>query len=274
VATDLGDIYAITVETRDEDGNLANTGSVEVVVRLPTGASMSSVPMALASTGRYEYDFPTTLAGLHSWEATAAGAVEGTYVDTFVVTSGNDVGIIGLQEARDHLRLSSTVDDELLRDDILAASDCCEEYTGRVWRRTVVTGELHDGGVDAVWPYRKPVQSITAVAVAGAALAADGYVLNTRLGALYRGTGTSSAYWPAGRQTVSLTYVAGPVGGIVTPSIRRGVRELVRHFWASRRGGTGLPRQGPDDEFLSVLGYSIPRRVVEHWDLVRVDGVA
>jgi hypothetical protein len=272
VPTDLGDIYAITVETRDEDGELANTGSVEVVVRLPTGASMSSVPMALASTGRYEYDFPTTLAGLHSWEATAAGAVEGTYVDTFVVTSGSDVGIVGLQEAREHLRFSATDDDELLRGFILVASELCEAYTGRAWRRTVVSGEVHDGGGCFLQLRRQPIVEVTAAAENGAAVTQ--YTLDPRKGRLYRGTATADSQWLPGRQIITVSYVAGPPDGTVPAKVRHGVLECIRHLWESRRGGSGIPRQGPDTEWVPILGYSIPRRVAEMWDLSRRPRVA
>lgn len=267
--TDVGDLFPITVLTYDEDGEPANTGSVEVVVTLPDGTALPSVPMTVSGTGRYEYDFPTTVAGLHAWEATAAGAIEGVYVDTFLVVGAAEVGLVSLDEARAHLRMSATAtgDDELLRGYILVASDLCEAYTNQVWRRTTVTGEVHDGGRRALQLRRRPVVEVTAASEGGTAV--TNYVLNARTGRLYRGTATSPDCWLDGRQSVLVTYTAGPVDGVLPAKLRHGVLECIRHLWESRRGGTGVPRQGPDTEWVPILGYSIPRRVAENWDMDR-----
>lgn len=272
MTTDIGDPYPITVETRDENGALIDTTTVTVVITLPDGTDLAPASMTRTTVGRYEYDYVTTVAGLHEWEAEALGAIEGVFTDTFTVTSSSEVGIVGLQEARAHLNLVGTDDDEILRAYILTASDLCEAYTGRAWRRTAVVGEVHDGGGAYLQLRRQPVLEVTAATENGAA-AAD-YVLDARRGRLYRGTQTGRSQWLPGLQIVEVTYVAGPADALVPAQIRHGVLECIRHLFEARRGGSAIPQVGAATEWVPVLGYSIPRRVAELWNMRRRPRVA
>jgi hypothetical protein len=277
MATDLGDPYPITVETRDDDGNLANTTSVFVTITLPDGTALAAVEMLQTGLGVYEYNYATTVPGLHSWEADATGPVEGVFSDTFTVTAPTEFGIVSLEDARGALRMSdtNTDQDEFIRDAILDVSDICEAYTGQVWRRTVVTAELADGGCDRIQLRRIPVSAITSVTESGVAVDGAGYVLDAFNGWLWRGTAQSGRLWVPGRQSVSVSYVAAPAGGIVPRRIRRGALNFIRHVWEERRAGTGIPfSAGPDTEWAEANGVQIPRRVAESWDLARIDGVA
>lgn len=267
MALDVGDIAPITVETKNASGTLVTTDSVSVVITLPNGTALPSAALTETSTGHWEYDYVTTVAGRHEWTATATGAVDAVFGDAFEVTAAFD-GLVSLEEMRAHLRLSASTDDEQLRDFILVGTDCAQQYTGRTWVRTAVVGELHNGGDRMVQLRHAPVASVSAVTENGVALTENThYVLNGRLGWLYRGTKTAPTCWLWGRQIISASYVAAPDGGIVPPAVRHGVREMVRHLWEARRGGSGIPRQGPDTEWVPILGYSVPRRVAELWDL-------
>lgn len=279
MTTDLGDLYPITVLVRDVDGVLTDTTSVSVAITLPSGTAAPGSPFATSrvSVGRYELDYETTVAGLHSWTATASGAIEGVFSDTFVVVSTSDVGIVSLEDARGALRISATNtgEDEFIRDCILDVSDICEAYTGQVWRRTVVTAELADGGTEFVQLQRIPAQSITSVTESGVAVAGTGYVLDSANGWLWRGTAQSGRLWACGRQSVSVSYVAGPVNGVVPRRIRRGALNFIRHMWEERQAGSGIPfAAGAATEWVDSNGFQIPRRVAESWDLARLDGVA
>lgn len=279
MTTDLGDLYPITVLVRDEDGTLTDTTSVSVAITLPTGSAAPGSPFVASrvSVGRYELDYETTTAGLHSWTATATGAIEGVFSDTFTVVSTSNVGIVSLEDARGALRIgaSNTAEDEFIRDAILDVSDLCEAYTGQVWRRTAVTAELADGGGEFIQLRKTPVVSITSVTESGVTVAASGYVLDTVNGWLWRGTAQSGRIWAYGRQSVSVSYVAGPADGVVPRRIRRGALNFIRHMWEERRAGSGIPfPAGPDTEWVEGGGVSIPRRVAESWDLARLDGVA
>lgn len=266
MATDLGDPYPITVLTKDEDGDLATTSSVTVTVTLPDGSTTSPAAMTETTTGRFVYDYPTTVAGLHSFEATATGAVEGVYEDVFNVAASL-ASVVSLPDMRSHLRLTSTDDDEIVRDYLAVATDCAQARSGRIWVRTTVLAEVHDGGAPKLRLRNSPVLSITSVTENGTTVPSTGYVLHARFGWLYRGTTTSASCWPYSRQGILVSYVAGPPSGVIPPAIPHGVKEMVRHLWEARRGGSGIPRQGPDTEWVPILGYSVPRRVAELWDM-------
>ena len=177
-------------------------------------------------------------------------------------------GIVTTADIKTHLQITVSSYDTELGNFCLAASDACEAYTGRVWRSTTVTAELHDGGQPFLRLRTVPVASVTTVVEYGTTLTAADYVLDGRLGWLYRGGPTTPLCWLDGRQSIAVTYVAAPPGP-VPYTITHGVLEMVRHLWETQRGGTGLPRTGPDGEWDPSHAYSIPRRVAELWDLSR-----
>jgi hypothetical protein len=259
----------------DEDGDPASA-TVSVLITLPN-QSTDTPTVTSTELGTYAFNYTTQMPGLHRFTVSATGGFLGADVlelggDVFDVIADDVAGIVGLQETREHLRLSPSDDDETLRAFILTASDLCEAYTGRIWRRTAIDDEAHDGGGCYLQLRRQPVLEISAAAENGVAVSS--YTLNPRLGRLYRGTATADSQWLPGRQIVTVSYVAGPPDGLVPPRLRHGVLECVRHLWESRRGGSGIPRQGPDTEWVPILGYSIPRRVAELWDLGRRPRVA
>jgi hypothetical protein len=151
--------------------------------------------------------------------------------------------IIGLDEAKTFLRISGSDDDEQLRDVLEAASDMCERYTRKVWRRTTVTAEIHSGGVDVIYLRQAPVVSVTTVVDTGVTLAATSYTIDLPTGRLFYGDTTYQGWWTPGQDNISVTYVTGPPSGIVPAYIRGGMLELVEHLWSSRRGGSNLPRK-------------------------------
>lgn len=281
MATDLGDLYPITVETRAApvppatEGELVTTAAVDVVVTLPDGTAAPGSPFSMSEnpTGTWQYDYATTVPGLHAYEATSTGAIEGVFSDTFVVVAPLG-SIVSLQEAREYLDFEETDADELLRATCIVASQACEEWTGKTWMRQVVTDEPHGGCGSRLRLRRRPVLSVTSVEENGVAVPGAGYFLNARQGWLYRGTTQGVYDWTSGVENITVTYIAGPPGGVVPETIRRGVLEMVRHLWTTQRGASGFPSQGTDSEWSPGAGYSIPRWVEQLWAAHRAIGVA
>lgn len=274
---DLGQTYNYRYTAVDEDDEPGDVGSVTYAITLPDNTS-STGSATDVGVGLYDIAYLTAQAGRHVLVGTATGGVLGSKVDIFTdvfeVVSSSAAGIVSVDEAMTHLRLSASADADLVRSFVLVASDVAEAYTGQVWRRTTVTAELHDGGGAYVGLLRTPVLSVTSASESGVSVAASGYVLDPTNGWLWRGTSTTSTPWATGRRSVSVTYVAGPAGGVVPPKVRFGTLELIRYLFESRRGAAGFPRQGGEFELVQVMGYSIPRRIAEMWDLDRLDGVA
>lgn len=222
--TDIGDLYPVTVEALDEDGEPADTTSVTLTVTLPDGTTAGPFAMTRASVGKYVYDYPVTAAGLHLWTAIAEGAVEGVYRDTFVVSSA--LGIVSVTEVIQALSLHSVSakEREELLDLIRAATAACESYLKLALARVEVT-ETHDGGRSVVALRKAPVISVTSVAEGGVELAADRYTVDTNAGLVWRG----ASVFLAGRGTVVVTYVAG----MPSPpaDIRKAVMREVEHLY-------------------------------------------
>jgi hypothetical protein len=193
------------------------------------------------------------------------GAASETYEQTWDVSSSSR-SIIGLDEAKTFLRITGSDDDEQLRDVLEAASDMCERYTRKVWRRTTVTAEIHSGGVDVLYLRQAPVVSVTTVVDTGVTLAATSYTIDLPTGRLFYGDTTYQGWWTPGQDNISVTYVTGPPSGIVPAYIRGGMLELVEHLWSSRRGGSNLPRKASGgEEFSNKMAHALPWRVQEMW---------
>jgi hypothetical protein len=267
---DVGDVLPeLGILVTDSSGTLA-TGTVTLAITLPDGTS-TSPSVTTASTGVYSAAYTTTMAGRHvaRWTATniTGGAAQERYEQTFDV-SAIAGSIIGLDEAKTFLRITGSDDDEQLRDVLEAASDMCERYTRKVWRRTTVTAEIHSGGVDVLYLRQAPVVSVTTVVDTGVTLAATSYTIDLPTGRLFYGDTTYQGWWTPGQDNISVTYVTGPPSGIVPAYIRGGMLELVEHLWSSRRGGSNLPRKASGgDEFSNKMAHALPWRVQEMWGM-------
>lgn len=220
--TDIGDLYPITVETRKaptdaqiaagQPGDLVDVTSVTVTVTTPDGVPKTPVIMTNASTGVYRYDFPTTVSGLHMWSAVSVGLVAAVADDVFVVSDPGPLSIVSVDEVITHMRAQPTMDAddrEQLRVYCVAATSAIEEDLHRALVRRVVT-ETHNGGCAALFLRQTPVLSVTSVVETGVTLGQSGdYVIDPRLGILYRGTAQAPAWFDYGLQSVVVTYLAG-----------------------------------------------------------------
>ena len=121
---------------------------------------------------------------------------------------------LSLTDVKNHLRITSTDDDDALRDFIAAIRHKTETYLGR----TLVTStwELKlDGFSDQIELPMRPIQSFTSIQYVDTSgttqtLAASGYQFD-RQGRLQPSYGNS---WPATREqldAVTITYIAGEV---------------------------------------------------------------
>jgi hypothetical protein len=249
--TDIGDLYPITVETRiaptaqqiadNEPGDLVDVTSVTVTVTTPDGTSLTPVVMTRTSLGTYAYDFPTTVAGLHSWWAVAVGTVVGTNSDTFVVVDTGPRSIGSVDEVVAHMRAEgmSGEDREKLRDYCVAATSAIEADLHRALVRRVVV-DTFDGGCGAVFLTATPVLSITSVVDSGTTIGVNDYTVNRTMGILYRGGQQAVEWFDGGRQSVVVTYLAG----VEQPPefVRKIWKNTVARMWMSQQ----LPHQSLD----------------------------
>lgn len=177
-----------------------------------------------------------------------------------------------LADVRTHLNIVSTASDTELTSFLTFAVDAAERWTGRILGDAASATEVYDGGSAAVLLDRVPVTTVSSVSENGSTLASTAWTVNYSTGVLTRlgGSYTASAFTP-GVRNVSVTYSAGYATS--PPAAKLAVLELVRHLWQTQRGS--MPgRQQSGDDYNPALGYSMPQRVIELLEPLRVSGVA
>lgn len=261
---DLGDVITPAASLTNAAGVAADAVSCVLTLTLPDGTSTSPA-VTHPGTGSYTATYATTMAGLHTarWVATTitGGAAQEVITSTYEVEDSLEA-IISLAELKDHLRITGTGSDEKLRATAEVATDVIENYLDRSLRRRTVVDVL-DGGRSSVRLCRTPVLSITSVTDSGTAIPASGYAVDYGAGIVYRGGTNSPTWFIWGRQSVTVTYVAGPVAGVIPPRIRQAVLELARHLFTVQRGGSNLPRTQDGEGSMGGAAQLIPARVRE-----------
>jgi len=277
---DLGDIVPLGITITDSTGANANASAVSCTITLPDGTT-STGSVTNPSTGLYNCDFQPSQTGRHAVKWSATGTNASAYSDDFMVRDFNELGIVGLSEAKEYLNIpaSDISQDEELRSFIDASSDLAEAYVGQVLGRRTYSNELYDGGTEFIRIRNPKAISITSVTENGITVPSSNYVLDYTGQRLYRiGSGTlyatnSYGYWTQGMNNVSITYVAGYVNPPM--SAKQGVLEIIRHLWQTQRGAINvMSRTQSGDELYSTPTYSLPRRAMELLDPTSFPGMA
>ena len=265
---DLGDVVALGVNVRNDADALEDATAVTVTITLPDGTTSGPHTVSSTSAGVYAYDYTPSQVGRHGVRWVATGTNASAFTDVFDVLDNSLLPIVSLADAKRHLNITATTDDEELRRTLAVATDLAERYANRALRRKTVA-ETHDGGGPVLILRQPPVASVTTVTVGGTATTA--YVLDPAAGLLYAGTSGSST-WTAGWQNIVVTYVAG---GNAPEVAEQAVLELTRHLWDTQQQSF-RPGLGVDsvDAYAPGAGYSLPRRVTELLDSIRYGGFA
>ncbi|MGH3679091.1 MAG: hypothetical protein ACRDT2_02010 [Natronosporangium sp.] len=265
---DLGDVYSLSITTRNAAGQPENAGGVTLVITRPDGTPATGTTPSNPSAGSYVYDYLTEHAGRHIYRWLATGANAAAHTDAFNVIPAGWTAIVGLAETKQHLGIpaTDTTADETLRGFVLSSSAVVESIVGPVARRTVT--ETHHGGDVAVVLRQAPVISIMSVTENGVAVAASGYSLSDA-GVLYKASNYAvTSTWRSGVNNIAVTYVPGRA--IVPPSVLDATKELIRINWRPQQGGNYSDYdQGLDDDYGTRepgeirLGFFVPHTVMQ-----------
>lgn len=276
---DLGDTLRFRSDLLDDAGVLTNASSVTLTITLPDGTTVTpTVTNPPATTGKYLYDYPTTLASQPGWYRgqflfTMAGGATTSFVQSFdigpaLVTSGQVIA---------HLRaggiITSEDDLEMLQWLAFVATDAIERDLGRVTiRRTFV--ESHDGGSGTIILRKTPVLSVTSLTEGGVAVSPTyGYVLKVLAdggGLVERGSQlVPQGFW-WGRQNVVVTYVAGYND---PPRILRKVAlNVIQGMWQESQQAFHPGLDEFSDNSVGVATGSLTRIELGAYEALRVHG--
>lgn len=275
---DMGDIVALGVSIYDANGALANATAVVATVILPDGTTATPA-VSNTTLGLYDINFTPTQVGRHVVRWIATGANASAYTDEFTVRDINDMGVVSLDEVKQHLNITTTDQDEELRRFMDAAGDLADNYCGQVLGRKTFTDELYDGNTDHLRLRNPRAITILSVYENGYLLNPGQYALDPTGQRLYRvGSGTlyatnSYGFWTGGMQNISVSYVAGWFNP--PAAVKQGVLEIIRHLWQTQRGAMNvMTRNQSGDDFYSSSTYSLPRRAMELLDPASLPGLA
>lgn len=252
---DLGDVVSLTVEVKTAAGVLAAATAVTLTITKPDGTTATPT-VSSTSTGVYTASYSPTVAGRYALRWVATGTNAAAYADAFTVFDTTELGLVGLDDAKAHLNISSSTSDEELRVVLMAATAAAEDYLRRPLRRATKTQTFYGpaGNGLALILDRPDVASITSIDNDGDTLTDDDYAADLNAGVIWRSSG-----WD---YPVVVSYVSR---GLDSPAIRQAVLELVRHLWETQRGSMPMLPRGVDgmDSFNPAMSYSLPRRVTE-----------
>jgi hypothetical protein len=248
-----------TMLITDDNGALINVTTVVATITLPDGTTATPA-VTNPTTGTYKIAYTPTQSGRHTirWVGTGTSTATLTlpvvFTDEFDVDEAAPSGIVSLAEAKAHLNMTSTTNDEELRRYIDAATDFIESRIGYVVRRTVVETVYPSGGVLFL---TGPVISLTTM------VAAYGYsgvysVANYSIApgsAVLPNYGSSSLYYGP----VTVTYVAGRA--VVPALIRQAALDYIAWKWETQRGATPAPGMG--GEFEVTTPATVPFKILQ-----------
>lgn len=259
---------------------LADATTVAVDVLDPAGTettyTLAATQVVRTSLGVYTLTLtPTTGHYAAHWYTTGPTTAGDTAFD---VTAKYDPQLVSLADAKAHLNITRTTDDDELQSVIDAATALLSNHPGfNIPVGLTTYTEWHDGGTGLLILQHYPIVDVTSVTeysgttaqpIAdepedGGAFTGYGFRYNAENGMLYR---TSSGYPTGFAGRVKVVYVAGM--GAVPADVRQAALLLVEHMWDTQRGGAsvGLPLDddltAPDSTQFGV-GFTLPNRVRE-----------
>jgi hypothetical protein len=261
VNVEPGTVYRATfTDVRDENGTLITPSAITCTITLPD--QTTATPTVVEdSTGNFHADYLTTTEGLHfaTW---AADIPNITKTDYFTASAFRS--IVSISEAKAHLNMTGTGDDDELRRFMQAATELVESRAGTCVPRTV-TDEWITGSVRQLirlpsgpLPSKTSVTSITSTWPGGPSWGPDDLIVNPAAGTVR--LKTMVPFW-WGPWTWS-----GTAGRTVIPErFLQAAKEQLRHLWETQRGPSPSPPLPGEELFTTGAGwsFSVPQRVIE-----------
>lgn len=256
MAFDLGDTWSLTASARLA-GVLTNAVTAVLTVTLPD-ATTATPTVTNPSTGGYAATYTPSQAGRHTarWLFTYAGGVTDAHTDVLDVLPAAPSALFSLADAKLHLDITTTTNDEELRTWIGATTRVVELKAGACVP-TSYSWRVKDG--PCWWLPKRPVlslTSVTAVLTGGTAVATAELVLDAEFGKVERLDGR----WHTGGPW-TLVYKAGRA--TVPENIRGAAKVILKHLWETQRGGQAGFSMGPDDVMIPGFPWAVPKRAVE-----------
>ena len=165
--------------------------------------------------------------------------------------------VLTLAEMKAELGLTDTRDDAVLTRWMEGLQARFDAYCERTFERGVNVEETHHGGETAIYLRRFPVETISAVYVDGAAVAADDYRASKHRGVLRYG-GAQPVAWPGGNESIRVVFTGGYVpAGTNAGATQWPMPENVRRAFTIQAGFEWRNRANLGKASMSAGGQSV-----------------
>ena len=228
---DLGDLYPLAVQIRDENGTPADAGTVTLTVTLPDATTDTPAITHTADSGLYRAEYQTTQAGRHLYRWVAAGVNASTHSGVFDVRPAAPLMLVSLEAAKRkcNIELTDTARDDDLKAWIEAATTMVEDHLNLVLVRRTITEVIDVRNSRSLVLSSVPCLSLTSVAtvdgtvtwtVSDLHLDAASGIVTVQRGRLFHGK-------------LTVTYVAGMQQ--IPANYSRAALILVEDLWSTER---------------------------------------
>ena len=249
--------------------------TVTLTLHAPDGSTSTPAVTVNGSTATASVVPVMTGSHLLAWSVT--GPLTDAQVDQFTAVAPS-LALISLADLREQLNISptDTSGTAKLRRYMQSATDVVQNITGPVLplptTRTfdgegtfVVLPERWIKSVDSVFEVRGITKYTLTEQPLGESVDAFGYTWDRQTNKIVRRAyGGAVAIFPPGIGVVSISYTAGM--STIPQDISDATGELIRHWWehGQQPGRAAFQAQpGDDTGTITVMGYSVPNRVVE-----------
>ncbi len=264
-----GQPVPLAIALTNAAGAPANATAVVLTVTAPD-LTVSLPSVTNPSAGSYTALYVPTQVGRHlvAWVATGTNA--SAYTDEFNVDPAAPPLLISLADAKQQLRIGSSVDDDQLWDFIAAATEIVEDLCGPMVRRQIVGeyvdligrtvwNELTTAGTRQIVLRNRPIISIDSISSAissGVTYDPSVFSIESDTG-IVRRLDNGTVFGP-----LRVTYTVGRT--YVPRAVDLATRFIVQHLWETTRGKMGPPGVGGQEAAPTTgRGYALPNRALE-----------
>lgn len=260
---DIADSVPIAWDVLDAAGDLANAATAVLTVTKPDGTTETpAVTNPPSVTGQYRVTYTPTVEGRYLWSAVTTSP-NTAYQEVFTVR-GASPAILSLADAKQHLNITVTTNDDELRDHLEAVTRIIEDEVGPVVLRTH-TARVCGRRSRIALPHTQVREIVSATEVrSGTSVDVSGMTVNQASGVLSYLNGASFPY-----DDMDVTYEVGRT--TVEANWSLAAKIIVKHMWLTQLGN--LPSGQGDDRGYVVTGsgYLVPYRAIS---LLKPDQVA
>lgn len=255
---DLGDVYPLTINIFDADGELANAGDVTLTITLPDGSINNVGSISPSSTGVYEYDYTTIQVGRHLVRWVATGANSSANNETFYVNPTDTGEFISLTHVKSHMQIRGNDRDDKLRTYLAGACAVINERVGQVAPTTFVEDKPTQYGFIRLnhWPVIEVISvdglpGLAEVPAGNPATGVVGWLLEDPYLPIYIGkSGYFRVTYRAGLTEIPQNYILAAL-------------ELTQHLWqvSQQNSGGGRPPVPNDEVVVAGTSFALPFNV-------------